>query len=176
MNEIIRRFDGKVRQIACSVCLRHGDRDDVAVAARLALVRAVRLHQSDRGAFTSYATIYMTGAARRESKRLACPREAHLPSPDFVEVCERTSLVLNVVPETSANKLDWGVGLVADVIEGMSPRQQELLAERYIDDLDLEGIARLHGSSVSAVSQRLKTAHSHIRAMLPSAARRAAAA
>jgi DNA-directed RNA polymerase specialized sigma24 family protein len=54
--------------------------------------------------------------------------------------------------------------------------QQALLAERYIDDLDLTRIAYRRGCSVSAVSQRLRTVHRHISVMMPSATAQTAAA
>lgn len=170
MNEIIRRFDGKAQQIAYAVCLRDSDHDDVANAARLALVRAVRLHQAQRRGFIVYATIHMTGAARRESQRLTRPQEVRLPSPDIVRLDDRTPMALSLVSDSADDNLGWGSGPVAEVIADMPPDQQVLLSERYIADLDLAEIARLHGSSVSAVSQRLKTAHRHIHSMLPSVA------
>jgi RNA polymerase sigma factor (sigma-70 family) len=176
MNEIIRRFDPKARQIAAAVCFREANHDDVASAARFALVRAVRRHHTAHGGFAAYAVKFMTGAARRESRRLACPQEQCYPGPDLGVIADRTPPVMRVIAEaTEADQRDWGTGRIAKIIAGLPPRQQALLAERHIDDMDLARIARLHGSSVSAVSQRLATAHRHVLAMLESTPPRAAA-
>jgi RNA polymerase sigma factor (sigma-70 family) len=166
MNEIIRRFDAKARQIAGAVCLHASHHDDVANAARLAMVRAVRRHQAVRGGFTAYAIKFMTGAARRESRRLAHPQELCYPGPDLGLIADRTSVMRVMADGSVADQGGWGAGRVAKIIASLPARQQALLSERYVHDMDLVRIARLHGSSVSAVSQRLATAHRHVRAML----------
>lgn len=166
MNEIIRRFDRKARQIAAAVALRIADRDDVVNAARLALVRAVRRHRGDYGRFPAYAAIFMTGAARRESKRSADLPETCLAGPDIVRVADGVSVARSPRADDLADVNGWGTGRVAQIISALPQRQQALLAERYIFDLDLGRIARLHGTSVSAVSQRLRTAHRQVLAVL----------
>jgi RNA polymerase sigma factor (sigma-70 family) len=160
MNEIIRRFDGKARQIAAAVCLRAADRDDVADVARLALVRAVRRHDAARQGFATYAVAFMNGAARRESKRLACPSETIFGSTDLTATIDRRQW--HHLPDRKAAQQGWGSGRIDKIIASLPQRQRQLLDERYVQDFDLARIAQMHGSSVSAVSQRLGTAHKHI--------------
>lgn len=168
MNEIIRRFDAKAQQIAGAVCLRQANHDDVANAARLALVRAVRRHHAVRGGFTAYAIKFMTGAARRESQRLAHPRELFCSGPDLGVIADRASAMRVMADGSVADQGGWGAGRIAKIIASLPPRQQALLSERYIYDMDLARIARLHGSSVSAVSQRLATVHRRLTTVLSS--------
>jgi RNA polymerase sigma factor (sigma-70 family) len=160
MNEIIRRFDGKARRIAAAVCLREANRDDVADAASLALVRAVRGHDATRQGFVTYALAFMTGAARRESIRLAysaetCFDDAHLAA--AIDNPRRRQTAGRMAVDVS-----WGSGPLSKIIVSLSASQQQLLDERYVRDLDLAQIAQMHGSSVSAVSQRLGTVYKHI--------------
>jgi DNA-directed RNA polymerase specialized sigma24 family protein len=168
IDEIIRRFDDKSRRIAQAVCLRVADREDVANAARLALVRAVRRHRTDEVGFTAYAVTFMTGAARRESERLALPRETFVPGPDLVLLADHLPPALHLA-NNGPDYEGWGTGLIAKIIASLPPRQRTLLTERYIQDLDLARIAYEHGCSVSAVSQRLGTVHRRIRDMMSSA-------
>jgi RNA polymerase sigma factor (sigma-70 family) len=168
MGEIVRRFSNKARNIARAVCLRPADREDVASAALLALTRAVRLHRADRDGFTTYAVAHMTGAARRESERLAVPRETYLAAPDLTLVAERLPRTVPLVATSRPDQADWGEGRVAKIIDSLPKPMRTLLAERYIHDQDLGGIAHRYGCSVSAVSQRLGTAHRRIRTMIPS--------
>jgi RNA polymerase sigma factor (sigma-70 family) len=164
MNEIIRRFDGKVRRIAAAVCQRDANRDDVANVARLALVRAVRGHDATRQGFVTYAVAFVTGAARRESMRLACPVETCLDGPDLAAVIDNPRQ--HQMADRMIVDVNWGSGRLGKIVVNLSPPQRQLLNERYVRDLDLERIAQLHGSSVSAVSQRLGTAHKHIFRMM----------
>lgn len=168
MNEIVRQFTSRAWQIARAVCLRPADRENVVSAALLALTRAVRRHQADRGGFTTYAVTYMTGAARRESERLACPQETSLAGPDLVLVAERQPRAVPRVASCQSEQAGWGEGRIGKIIASLPKPLQTLLTERYIHDLELRRIAHLHGSSVSAVSQRLGTAHRRIRTMIPS--------
>jgi RNA polymerase sigma factor (sigma-70 family) len=176
MGEIIRRFTDKARDIARAVCLRPADHEDVVSAALLALTRAVRRHQTDRGGFTTYAVTSMTGAARRESKRLACPEETSLAGPDLVLVAESVPRAVPLVATSRPDQADWGEGCVAKIVASLPKPMRTLLAERYIHDQDLGGIADRHGCSVSAVSQRLGTAHRRICTMIPSTTTLATAA
>jgi RNA polymerase sigma factor (sigma-70 family) len=168
MNEIIRRFDTKARQIAVAVCRREANHCDVANAARLALVRAVRRHCVEQRGFTSYAVKFMIGAARRESRRVAYPREICFPGPDVALVIDHKPSVLRLTAYGSTDQGGWDAGRIAKIIASLPQPQQTLLAERYIHDMDLVGIARLHGSSVSAVSQRLATIHRRLTSVLSS--------
>jgi DNA-directed RNA polymerase specialized sigma24 family protein len=85
-----------------------------------------------------------------------------------VLVADRVPQAEILVADDAAGQHGWGTGRTARVIAGMPPKQQTLLAERYTHDLDLSSIVQLHGGSVSSVSQRLKTAHRHVLAMMPS--------
>jgi RNA polymerase sigma factor (sigma-70 family) len=161
MNEIIRRFDGKARRIAAAVCLRPANRDDVAAVARLALVRAVRGHNVSRQGFVTYAVAFMTGAARRESTRLAYPAETCCHGADLAAAMENSRQ--HQMANGRTVDINWGSGRLSKIIVNLSAPQRHLLNERYVRDLDLAQIAQIHGSSVSAVSQRLGTAHKHIR-------------
>ena len=175
MNEIIRRFERKARQIAAALCARPADREDVAMEALMALVRAVRRHDVCRAGFITYAITFMTGAARRESMRLAAPAECCMTGPDLTVACDSAQNMRPVGHLTPAQPT-WGAGRIADAIAALPGERQALLAERYVHDLDLATIAQIYGSSVSAVSQRLKTAHRHVLAAMPPAAQKVAAA
>jgi RNA polymerase sigma factor (sigma-70 family) len=164
MNEIIRRFDGKARQIAAAVCLQEANRDDAANVARLALVQAVRAHDVNRRGFVTYATAFMTGAARRESKRLAYPAESCLDDAYLAAVIDNPRQYQMAGGMTV--DVMWGSDGLGKIIVDLPTPQQELLNERYVQDLDLARIAQKHGHSVSAVSQRLGTVHKHIRKMM----------
>lgn len=164
MNEIVRRFDGKVKRIAAAVCHREANRDDVANVARLALVQAVRRHDVDRQGFVTYATAFMTGAARRESMRLTYPAETCFDEADLAAVIDnpRQQQMLGGINVDAS----WASSRFGKIIVDLPTPQQELLNERYVQDLDLARIAQKHGRSVSAVSQRLGTVHKHIRKMM----------
>ena len=164
MNEIIRRFDGKVRRIAAAVCMRLDDHDDVANAARLALVRAVRRHHADREGFANYAVVFMARAARRESVRLARPPETCFDG-SVLEAAFASRLRCRTADGTIPQQ-GWGVGRIANIVTTLSRPQQQLLDERYVQELELTKIAELHGTSVSAVSQRLGTVHKHVIKMM----------
>jgi len=166
MNEIARRFERKARQIAAALCARPADREDVAIGALVALMRAVRRHDVCRAGFVTYATTFMTGAARRESMRLAALPETCLAGPDLTAAFDSAPEVRPAV-DLRPVQPGWGAGRVAEVIASLPKPRQALLAERYVHDLDLATIAQMHGSSVSAVSQRLKTAHRHVLATMP---------
>jgi RNA polymerase sigma factor (sigma-70 family) len=166
MNEIIRRFDIKAQRIAAAVCACPADRDDAANAARLALVRAVRRHEVNRPGFAAYAVTFMTGAARRESMRLARPPETCLDGTDLTAVIERTPALLRLVADNFPGEQGWSAGPIAKIVTGLPQQQQVLVAERYIQDMDIRSIAQMHGTSESAVSQRLKTVHKHVLARI----------
>jgi RNA polymerase sigma factor (sigma-70 family) len=175
MNEIIRRFERKARQIVAALCARPADREDVAIEALVALVRAVRRHDVCRAGFVAYAITFMTGAARRESMRLAALPEACVAGSDLTAAFN-SAPDMRPVADLTPVQPGWGTGRVAKVIASLPRQRQALLAERYVHDLDLATIAQLHGSSVSAVSQRIKTAHRHVLAAMPPAALHVAAA
>jgi RNA polymerase sigma factor (sigma-70 family) len=164
MHEIILRFEGKIRRIAAAVCHRAADRDDVANVCRLALLRAVRRHDVTRQGFATYAIAFMTGAARRESMRLAYPAETCFDTAELADAIDNPARVETADGMTV--DVIWGTGRLGTVIIELPTPQQRLLHERYVQDLDLMRIAQMHGSSVSAVSQRLGTVHSRILRMM----------
>ena len=66
MNEIVRRFEGLAQKIARSLTADEFLQGDLANEARIALVKAVRRHDSSQPTFPAFARLYMRGAAIRE--------------------------------------------------------------------------------------------------------------
>ncbi len=153
MGEIIRRFNAKAVAIARSICLSPADQDDVANAARYGVVKAVRAHDPARPGFANYVVAFMVGAARRESKRLA-PRDICLQGRDLAQLMPKVWLV------EAGNDFGWGD--VDHVVRALPEDQIALLTERHVNDSALGGMATARGTSVSAVSQRLKTLHQRL--------------
>jgi DNA-directed RNA polymerase specialized sigma subunit len=159
MNQIIRRFRFLAKKLARTADAPVHMLDDLENAALLALVTAVRNHDSGRFGFASYARIYMGGAVLREYHRLLPPKgvtvtatplefAADPPQPEDEDVLDRLA--------------PWGGERLAGVVAQLPRRQCRLLTRRYVDDEEVASIAADGGTSVSAVSQRLGTTHKRV--------------
>lgn len=157
MDEIVRRFEGLAMKIARSLTDCPHLRQDLANAALIGLVKATRRHTLGMSGFIAFSMRYMTGAALRERKMWTTPTlredaigdevEQGLPSTPAVEECTDLGTPWEVTREA---------------VSTLNERQQDLLTLRYVADFDLADIAVIEGTSVSAVSQRLRTAHKAI--------------
>src|SRR5262249_49333105 len=128
--------------------------DDLANAARLGLVRAIRRHDPATPGFAAYAAHFMTGAARRELSRWLSRSPANcLEDGDAGET--EGSAYADLLDRLSP----WGDGKVAGAVGALRPDQQRIVHLRYVEDATLADIARESGTSVPAVSQRLATIH-----------------
>ncbi len=161
MNEIVRRFDGKAWSIARSLTDDLDLREDLANVARLAVVTAVR-HHDGRPGFVSYACRYMEGAAKRELSGWIKPGTV-MHTATAVSLDIDIELMMDTEPALATDDFveatPWGEGVVADAVTRLQPRQQDLLVQRYVDDLELSTIGEISGTSESAVGQRLATCH-----------------
>lgn len=164
MEEIVRRFTRRATVIVMALTDDSGKWDDMKQEAYIALTRAVRRHRSGRPGFPTYAIKYMRGAARRELQRLTGPAPESLSAPDVWDVASTV-----IAPTSQAGRYCWGYGPAARVVSTLAERQKELLTQRYVHDAPLTTIAANGGTSVSAVSQRLATAHRAVRAALAAA-------
>lgn len=154
MNEIVRRFRRRAMVLATSLTETSWLHEDLAQAALLGLVRAVRRHQAGRPGFGNYARLFMLGAAKRELKRWIGPPTDSLSDP---AVCAAVGALAAPTPEPGIRC--WGYGRAARAVLALPERQQDLLTSRYVDDAALATIATSSGTSIPAVSQRLATAH-----------------
>lgn len=167
MNEIVRRFETTAQGIARRVCSNPNHRDDAANAARLAVVRAVRAHDPARHGFARYTVLWMVNAARRMSIKLTV-QEIPVDAAGLAEFIDAAGSAGGRTAE------GWGDGEISSVVRRLPKAQQTLLWKRYVLDQSLAEIARDAGTSVSAVSQRLRTAHLRIGLALTGEGRRAA--
>ncbi len=161
MNEIVRRFEPLAQKSARSLTNDLNLREDLANAARLALVTAVRKHNGQAG-FPAYAKRYMTGAALRELRfwiDLGGAADATLTSLDAEMEAENESSTVEQAlgVEDNLYLAPWGAGDLDDAVQDLREEQRDLLVLRYIEDLELADIAEFSLTTVSAVSQRLAT-------------------
>ena len=163
MGEIIIRFEPLTKRLARSITEDHFLRDDLANAARLALVHAVRRHDLTRQGFPAFAELYMRGAVFREYRALVTPSlELTLDESDLPTEPAEEGKVFEIETMILERLAPWGDGAVAAAIDSLSPDQLEVVERRYIDDADLATIANERGITVSAVSQRLMVIHRNI--------------
>ena len=171
MNEIVMRFERLAKKVAWNLTTDEYLREDLANAARLSVVRAVRKHQGQPG-FPAYVRRYMQGAALRELRIWRKPGfvqdTATATSFDMMmdEEAQRPSLEAALAVTDDLSGGPWGDGEVADVIGHLTERQQELLWSRFVDDHDLAQIAASSDTSAPAVSQRLGTCFRRLEAVL----------
>ncbi len=155
MNEIIRRFAGLAHRVAHALRAPDHLHDDLANAARIGLVKAVRHHDGRHG-FPAYAELYMRGAAMREYRCWILPETADTEAVERIQAPQRDSGGLALVEDRLA---PWGGGKMATVIDTLKPGQRKVVELRYEQDLPVKDIARSVGTSGPAVSQRLATVH-----------------
>jgi RNA polymerase sigma factor (sigma-70 family) len=171
MNEIVRRFEGLTQKIARSLTADAFLQDDLANEARIALVTAVRRHDSSRPTFPAFAQIYMRGAAIRElglwsrtsGKTDEAPPQVPLEANDLTE---HLPVADQPEEEVLAQLAPWGDGQAAEVIESLDEPRLHILRLRYVEDAPLAVIADDSEASVSAISQRLDTNHRRIETAL----------
>ncbi len=143
MNELIQRYEPLVRKIASNLTADPHLQDDARNGARLGVVRAVRAHDGRAAGFISFMTFYMRGEARRAIERC---RIQDLPvSPDML-------------PEP-AQQAEAPADRTAVIVAALSEPQRKLVVGRYVEDRTMRDLATEAGTSVAAVSQRLKTIH-----------------
>ena len=156
MDQIIRRFEGLTQRLARSMTRSPDLRDDLANAARVRLVRAVRRHDPCRPGFPAYAEKYMRGAVLREYQRWVVP---DLPAADLVEEIAPGAEAPSIEDQIVNHLAPWGDGPVAGAIAALTQDQRVIAPSRYLDDAPLAHISAATGTTVSAVSQRLATIH-----------------
>lgn len=171
MNEIVRRFEGLTQKIARSLTADEFLREDLANAARIALVKAVRRHDSSRPTFPAFAESYMRGAAIRElviwSRTSGEADETPLQIPlTTTDLAERLPVADQPEVEGLVQLAPWGDGQAAEIVESLDEPRLHLLKLRYVEDAPLAAIADDAEVSVSAISQRLDTIHRRIAAAL----------
>lgn len=164
MNEVIRRFDPLARKLARGVeTADYYLRDDLANAARLGVVTAVRRHNGGPG-FPAYAKVYMRGAVLREFGRWIVPETLSVDVVDIEESDhDRRSEDTNDVLDRMA---PWGDGKVAAAIVELDDSQLALVHQRYVHGAAIKEIAEVVGTSGPAVSQRLATIHRRVASAL----------
>jgi RNA polymerase sigma-B factor len=156
MNEIVRRFEGLTQRLARSMTRSPHLQDDLANAARMGLVRAVRRHDQQRRGFPAYAEQYMRGAVLREYQKWIFPE---VPHSEIVEGADGALGVENPQESLLDYLAPWGAGRVAMAIDQLTQSQRQIASLRYAEDASLETIATTTMTTVSAVSQRLGTIH-----------------
>jgi len=156
MNEIIRRFDPLAIKIGKQLTPDWMLQDDLANAARLGLVKAVRKF-NQKSAFAAYAKTYMAYAAKRELtwwKRSAAP-EGSKPLHEIEDGEEVTGAVFKAVLDAPlpADRT-WGSARVARLVSNLSQPQRVVLELAFIEDFTVSEIAAMESVSPAAISQR----------------------
>lgn len=159
MNEVIRRFEPLAKQLSRSLTEDPYLRDDLANAARMALVRAVRRHDLERAGFPAYAKQFMRGAVIREYRSWITPSVEITLDDELTHTTRGEADVYETESDVLNRLAPWGDGALADAVQGLAADQRLLAERRYVDDEDLSTIAAATGTTVSAVSQRLSTIH-----------------
>lgn len=163
MSELLRRFESLALKIGRSLSSDCHTREDLANAARWGLVLAVRAHTPSTVGFAAYARRYMWGEARRRQR---VPRLTEIP----VDIS--TLVAVGAAHESPDYTVDspWGFGQVAVAVLDQPAGRQQLLRERYVNDLTQQDMAVRRGISVSAVNQQLRVTFACIRQHLATAA------
>jgi RNA polymerase sigma factor (sigma-70 family) len=163
MNEVVRRFEPLAQRLSRVFTECPYLRDDLANAARLAVVPAVRNHDGRPG-FAGYAAQFMRGAVIREYRLWASPAGEVLVE-GATEPAESRE-VIDIQAELERRLAPWGDGLVAAALDGLASDQRSIAELRYVHDATMEVIAETTQTTSSAVSQRLSTIHRRVAAML----------
>jgi len=149
MNEIVRRFEPKALKLASLLSMDYHLQQDIANAARYAVVMAVRAHKSGTPGVAAYIATTMRGAAYRAIDRNTAERETVKPTDSPVWTSTR-----NLVEDTTVVDTDLRL-----ITQDLSVEQRGLVLKRYIIGASASDIAKDAGTSVSAISQRFKTLH-----------------
>ncbi len=157
MAEVLRRFDGAVRTIACSQTADVDLRQDAAQAARLGLVKAVRAHNLGTAGFTTYAWRYMKGEALRAAKSMRTRESAVDPTEYGWPDRPPADAALDTTFE------------VLDLLAVLTPEQRRIAQAHYIADLSYKDIAALLQISRPAVTQRFTVIHRSLRSAVEGA-------
>ncbi len=164
MNEVVRRFDGLAVKTARYITTDRHLQEDLANAARYAVVKAVRRHRRDTG-FVSFAATYMRFAALRELRRwttgTATITMVSIDAEPGVTEIEQALLMEDVIVVGPL-----GDGNLADAVGCLRADQQELVYLRHVAQLQVQEIAEIEGTTRSAVSHRLATCHRALEAVL----------
>jgi RNA polymerase sigma factor (sigma-70 family) len=159
LREILQRFEPLTKSLGSRLANGRSYREDVENASRCVLVRAVHRHRGAVEAFPGYAKHYMRGGALRELKAWSPKRNWSICGMDAIGP-EELPKALGACDEPDHS--GFGDGFLAALVRGLRPKEQELLHLRYVQDLSLADIAAQSVTSISAVSQRLATAHRDI--------------
>jgi RNA polymerase sigma factor (sigma-70 family) len=162
MNEIVRCFDRLAKRLAAAMTTSSDLREDLANAARLGLVGAVRRHDLQSPGFPAYAEQYMRGAVLREYQKWAVPLNEDIDELAHRPVTPKAMRAPSFAHAAIERLSPWGDGAVATAVAALAPDQREILRLRYIDDLPLRDIAIATGTTMSAASRRLRTIHSKV--------------
>ena len=142
-SDLVSRWDTVVLNIAAGHTHRHADRDDLAQAGRLAVIRAARGYDPDRGDFNHYTTRAIRRAVIRESNRLNHQRRLdHSPLDDNPEAIDQ--LVTGG---------DRAATLVTDWIDTLADQQQRLYQLIYVHGMTQREAAVHMGISQPRVAQ-----------------------
>jgi RNA polymerase sigma factor (sigma-70 family) len=160
MNEIVRRFEGLAQKLSRSISCPGYLLDDLANAARIALVSAVRHHDLRRQGFPGYAERYMRGAVLREIQKWTLPET--VDSTMVEEIAAHASGTDRRCEEMFNRLAPWSTDRITDAISSLTPSQSDIAHMRYAEDQPLDTIATVTETTVSAVSQRLRTIHRRV--------------
>jgi DNA-directed RNA polymerase specialized sigma24 family protein len=152
MGEIVRRFEPKALSLASFVTKDYHLQQDVANAARLGVVTAVRAHTAGTPGVAAYVAMTMRGEAYRAIGRNTEKGATVNPVDSPVWISDRNHVVEESV-------VDSDLGLLA---QDLSIEQRSLVFARYVIGDSLGDIATEAGTSVSAISQRFKTIHKSV--------------
>jgi DNA-directed RNA polymerase specialized sigma24 family protein len=152
MNEIVSRFELKAQRLARDLTTDIHLQQDIANAARYAVVVAVRAHDLTVPGFTAYVVRTMRGEARRAFGNAICQ--------DEVAVADDAELWTKPTTPQPSLVVESDLALLA---VNLSVEQRVLVFARYVEDAQLAQVAAEVGTSVSALSHRFKTIHQAIR-------------
>ncbi|MCW2670305.1 MAG: polymerase sigma factor, sigma-70 family [Frankiales bacterium] len=152
MNEIVRRFEPKALSLASFITSDRHLQQDVANASRWGVVLAVRAHKSGTAGIAAYIATTMRGEAYRSIGRNVDERVTTVSSDAPVWADDDMAVEVTSVVESD----------LALLTAGLDDAQRALVFDRYVACDSVTEIATAHGTSVSAVSQRLKTIHGKV--------------
>jgi RNA polymerase sigma factor (sigma-70 family) len=168
MNEIVRRFQALAWKLARGRTKSADLRWDLANAALIELVRAVRAHNG-KGAFPAYAKMRLRYEVNREHERWFPVIELNEVPDTGPRLRKPAAIDASIDPIFGAlfgRPATWNGREVADVLGGLSADRRNLVLQCYVDGMNVTEIAAAEGISKSAVSQRLSTIHRQLAELL----------